>query len=303
VSDLLPDFIALGPPKTATTSLYYYLRQHPQLYLPAQKELGFFAFEGMGDVRFPQDNLATDLDAYSAFFKGASSDQLRGEVSSLYAISKRAPHRMAEVVPHAKLIITLRNPADRAYSEFLMNVGSDLEARSLATAIDDEPLTDLFYSSNHYLESRVVRNGFYYAYLSRFYDRFPRANLHVVLFEELTQDPQGVLRGVFEFLGVDPGATIDTNTAHNRAQVPRSRALHHLLVRPNLPRELVKAIVPKPIRQSVRDVILRVNLHRPASAITPAIRRRLIELYRDDILKLEQLIQRDLSHWLTLLGG
>lgn len=299
-NSFLPDFLAIGPPKTATTSLYRYLCQHPEIFLPENKETSFFTFEGMPEVHIPGMRLITDLDMYRALYLNTEHSKARGEVSPLYLVSARAPRRIAELLPDVKLIATLRNPVERAYSEYLMNIRNGVENRDFRTAVLSEPMTERQFAANHYNESRIIRNGFYFEHLSRYYDLFPPEQIRVYLFEEITHQPQTFLSSVLRFLKVDPTFPIDTSIHYNSAHVPKHRWLHFMLTRRNIPREMVKMVLPPSLRDPIRETILRFNMHRPPSQLTPDIRQVLVDRFADDILKLEKLIDRDLQHWLTI---
>ena len=116
-----PDFFLIGAMKSATTSLYRYLSQHPELYLPQDKEPNYFRFIGLETHQITtraQRTSARRRDDYLALFEKAAPEQLVGEGSIHYLTSPIAPRELAEVVPHAKILLILRQPAERAWSQF-----------------------------------------------------------------------------------------------------------------------------------------------------------------------------------------
>jgi hypothetical protein len=181
-----------------------------------------------------------------------------------------------------RLIASLRQPADRAYSSYLQRFASGQETRRVEEVL--QPGSYPFEASR------------YYPRLRRYYDRFPREQIKVILFEDLDANPQDVLRELFRFLDVDPGFIADTSVRHNTAVAPRSRFLNRLFY---TGMQLFRPIVPQRLRSKGLATRLRRPLLRKPEPISPLLRQRLTEQYRDDILATAELIGRDLSHWLA----
>lgn len=297
----MPNFLIIGAAKSGTTSLYSYLIQHPQVYASPLKEPRFFAlegeeldFRGPGDLRALRSSV-TDLGAYRALFDGVTEERAIGEASPVYLMSEKAPRRIAHYIPDAKLIAVLRDPAQRAYSGYLHLVRDGYE-----------PLDD-FSQALREEETRIERNyaphwhykeaGFYHAHLSRYLEHFDERQLRVYFYEDLMNDPAGVLRDVFGFLGVDEDFLPDMSFRHNPSGVPRNKTLNAFLMRSNPIKTLIKPLVPSGIRERAVSNVRTRNLRRPPR-LCPDVRRRLIEVYREDTLKLQGLVGRDLSGWL-----
>jgi hypothetical protein len=304
----LPNFLVVGAQKGGTTALYQYLKQHPEVYMSPVKEPHFFAFEGERlDLRGPRDleilsHIAvTEVEAYRELFRGTSGETAVGEASAVYLYSPKAPERIKHHIPEAKLIAVLRHPAERAYSSFLHMVRDGRE-----------PLDD-FAAALEAEEARIRGNwghiwhykraGFYHAQLERYYERFEREQIRVYLHEDLDEDPAGVLRDVFRFLGVDGAFVPDTSTRHNVAGIHKSKSLHALhafLIEPRPIKAALKPLLPTGLRRLA--VALLVNGIRNRNLVKPPfpaeVRARLVEEYREDVLKVQGLIGRDLSKWL-----
>ena len=296
----LPNFLVIGAHKAGTTSLYHYLKQHPEVYMSPIKEPRFFSFEG-DDLDFrgplpqnPGKPLAvTDLEAYRALFAGVSGETAIGEVSPGYLYREKAPGRIRHYIPEAKMIAILRNPAERAYSHFLM-----------VRKNDREPLTD-FAQALEAEEGRIKDNwwighyksmGFYHEQLSRYYELFGPEQIKVYLYEDLKEDPVGMMQSIFRFLGVDDAFIPDTSLRHNASGIPKSRALQALINKPNALKSAIKPFVPEGMR---RRILVNLQNRNLAQAPMPeGVREELTEAYREDILKLQGLIGRDLSSWL-----
>ncbi len=297
---MMPNFLILGAAKAGTTSLYHYLRQHPDIYMSPVKEPKFFALENEplefsrpGDREKMQRSSVTDLDSYRALFRGAAAAKAVGEASTLYLYSSVAPSRIKHYVPAAKMLAILRHPVERAYSNFLYMARKGEEPlRDFEQALRQEATRRAWMPTWHYTE-----RGFYHRQLRRYYDLFPRDQIRVYLYEDLSTDPTGLLRDVFRFVGVDESFTPESLSRHNVSGLPRSEALHGLLARPHAVRSVVRRFLPRAMRQRVAAKIRRRNLYRPQ--LSDRTRERLNTIYRDDILRLQDLIQRDLSRWLA----
>lgn len=297
----MPNFFIIGAAKSGTTSLYHYLSQHPQIYTSPLKEPRFFALEGERlDFRGPGDREAlrssvTDIEAYRALFDGVTDEIAIGEASPVYLYSPKAPERIRHYVPEAKFIAVLRDPAERAYSGFLHLVRDGLEPLDdFARTLEEEEVRAKRNYAPHW---RYRDGGFYHAQLSRYFERFDEEQIRVYLYEDLKADPMGVLRDVFGFLGVDEGFVPDLTFRHNVSSVPKNRRLHRLLTGPNAIRAGIRTLIPTGVRRRVTATVKSRNLRRPPQ-LSLEVRRQLIGAYREDILKLQVLIRRDLSSWL-----
>jgi len=307
----MPNFLIVGAPRAGTTSLWHYLESHPQVYMSPVKEPKFFAFEGEeADFRglSPEDSpgdtsvpwAITDLEAYRALFGGVTDETAVGEASTIYLYyHKKASERIRHYVPKAKLIAVLRDPAERAYSHFLfMRSHSREPLTDFAQALEaeEERVRERWWPAFHY-----TRAGFYHEQLSRYFELFGRDQIRVYLYEDLKTDPSGVTRDVFRFLGVDDAfVPEDMDVRHNPSGIPRSERLYAFLYSGfRQARPFVEPHLPKRLRHQVPRVVASLknrNLDKPR--LLPEVRGRLIGEYRDDVLRLQDLIGRDLSSWL-----
>jgi len=285
----LPNFMIIGVAKAGTTSLYRYLDQHPQVFMCPEKGTNFFGYEDArawkwtdeGDPPLLQHFQVKTFEAYEAMFAGASDEIAIGEVSPQYFRCPTAARRIHEGIPDVKLVASLRNPADRAFSGFLMRT-----RRGEVVKSSYEELTP---------EASHVREGFYYKRMKRYFDIFAKHQIKIYIFEEFKKDPAKVVVDLFDFLGVDTNFVPDTSTRHNPAGVPKNRLLNRLFFDPTLIR-IAKSVLPESVQRMAKRV-QQQNLKPPPKS--PAdLQAKLLDLYREDILKLEALLERDLSIWL-----
>jgi hypothetical protein len=276
----LPNFLVIGAHKCGTTSLYQYLAQHPEVFVSPVKEANYFWWEGQAEDRFS----AKTRSEYERLFEGVKGEKAIGEASPQYLNNENSAERIRGELPGAKLVVSLRNPADRAYSHYLTRLRNGRETRRAVEALQAESL--------------CVQHGFYYPRLLRYYERFPRERIHVILFDDLVSDSQAIMRRLFEFLGVDAAAPIDTKIVHNPGSAPRSAWITRWLLRAMSLRFHVLPHLPGRLRGHGLAVRLHKSTLREAPQLDPVLRRRLLEGYRDDIGRTGELIGRDLSLWL-----
>jgi DNA-binding TFAR19-related protein (PDSD5 family) len=294
---MMPNFLVIGAQKAGTTSLYHYLKQHPEIYMSPIKEPHFFAVEGAApDFRGPSPRnplTITDLEAYRALFAGVSGETAIGEASPSYLGNPKAPNRIRHYIPEAKLIAILRNPVERAFSAYLHRVRDDREWFDFARALREEEarikanLTPGWY---------YKRAGFYYPQLKRYYELFDREQIRVHLYEDLDTDPASMLLELFAFLNVDETFVPDTSLRHGVTGVPKSRILRRFLRGSNPVKSFLRPLFRPETRVKIGTRLNNLNLTKPQ--MSPEVREALIATYREDILKLQDLIRRDLSEWL-----
>jgi hypothetical protein len=314
----LPNFFLVGAPKAGTTSLYRYLDQHPGIYMSAIKEPCFFSPElheenldpllrritvrnapavrdflngAMREKRF--GGIITDWQDYLRLFANATTETALGEASVSYLWSPTAPEQIAATIPDARILILLRDPAERAFSQYMHVLGYGRIGWSFREHIcrnlrNTSPLVSVQYP--------FLEFGLYYQQVTRYHARFGH-NVWVGLHEDLKGRPRETLRNIYGFLGVDPEFSPDTNLRYMESQVPRSTVIRRLKGW-----GLWEAAA-KATPSAVRPLIRRALTSKPgAIRMEPADRAYLIDFYREDITKLSSLLGRDLSHWLQPSG-
>ncbi|MDT7688952.1 MAG: hypothetical protein QOE46_1711 [Acidobacteriota bacterium] len=295
----MPNFIVIGAAKGGTTALHRYLKQHPQIFMSTPKELRFFPFEhqrpnfcGPGDAE-DAATMIMDIEDYRAHFAAGADYPARGESSPLYLYYPHTAARIRHHIPEAKLIAILRQPADRAYSQYLMKKRDGIERLSFAEAFaaEGQRIADGWSHHWHYRQ-----RGFYAAQLKPYFDLFTREQLRVYLYEDYVADPVGLMQDIFRFLNVDDGFVPDMSVRHNESKIPRSHALQVFLTEPRLTKNVFKPLLPARLSRRVGDRFRRLNLTKPP--LPKELRRRLTEVYREDINELQEMLGRDLSHWL-----
>jgi hypothetical protein len=276
----LPNFLIIGAPKAGTTSLYDYLRAHPDVFMPTLKEPRFFGYEGApgaGDrKKWPVQSRAE----YEALFAGAGDAAAVGEATPHYLFYPKAALRIAEALPGVRLIASLRNPIDRAYSVYQMNLRNKQANAGVPFA--------------RALESDANLQETYHGPLARYFEAFPRARLKIVLLDDLEAAPERAVREIFAFLGVDPGFAPDLSRVSNPGGLPRSKLLHQVMNDRRL-REGARRLLPAGATEWLKALRSR-NLRK--GALPPEDRAAARAFFEADIRATGALIGRDLSHWL-----
>jgi Sulfotransferase family len=291
---MLPNFIVIGAAKAGTTALYWYLAEHPAVFMSEVKETNFFAYgvDGHGrliygdpDVhKFPVKTLAE----YEALFADPGGAQAVGEASPIYLECPQAPGRIRALLPDVRLVCCLRHPVERAYADYLMYLWR--RGRRFEPARDLTP--DAVWARP---DSRWMDVSRYHAQLARYYEIFPRDRIHVFLFDDLKRSTVDAVQGVYRFLAIDSAFVPDLETAHNVGGVPASRALESFLTNRSL-RAVVEPWIPKRAADWVRRI--RTSNMRKAPPLPPELRKELTSRFREDIVRTSGLIGRSLDHWL-----
>ncbi len=283
-----PTFLIIGAMKCGTTSLHHYLRLHPEIQIPAMKELNFFSGPP-GDFPYPAGSRRVDrVDKYEQLFD--HTIKARGEASPNYAVYPQrtgVPERIKALIPDAKLIYLVRDPVARTVSQYQLHVSTVNERRSLRDALGD--LSDPF--------SSYTCPSFYALQLDLYLRHFRQENILVIDQTDLLTDRQATLREMFAFLSVDdsfisPQFDEEMNTSREHrsyssfvavAAWARTTPLLHL---------------PRGLRIFMRQSVERV-VSRPLKAPTldDDLRSRLQELYADDAGRLRELTGKKFSTW------
>ena len=301
-----PNFFIAGSAKAGSTSLVHYLRQHPDVFMPAgnfsRKEPAHFC-----DPLPPWQERFKDFNTYLELFAEAGDRKAIGEASVAYLTSPGAEERIYAKYPHAKIIIVLRNPADRAFSwytfmcQFGIEPGPSFEA---ALAEEDKRAANLELKRENwvwYMVTQYFQFGLCAEHIERFIRRFPPEQLHFLLFDDLRTNPQEATRKVYEFLGVDPSFT-PTFKVHNPTWVPFSVGLQHFLARhtklkPGTAHQDGAPFLDRVVYPFIGGLNLLFGRLRKRR-LNPVTRRDLLIRYREDVLRTGALIRRDLSKWL-----
>lgn len=280
-----PDFIIIGAGKCGTTSLYTYLKQHPQVYLCPHKETYFFVPEPIRS-KFKPWGAITNFDDYTGLFKNASQKSVIGEISTTYYRHAESAQQIYQNLPQVKIIAILRDPANRAFSDYQMHFRKGNEKEDFTSLIS--------------LDNRFIKPGFYYSELIPYFKVFPQEQIKILLFDDLVKNSANFIEDLFEFIEIDSQFIPNTSKQSRKGGLPKNQTVNILLTKPNPLRKLIASVlslfIPFSLRQEIRASLVKKNIQQ--AKLSPEVRQQLIEVYRYDIAKLQELIGRDLSSWL-----
>jgi len=306
----LPDFLIVGAAKSGTTAVYNYLKNHPRIFLPENKEPWFFSFMGE-EIHFLKPNSDGTLVSqgeegpiykladYISLFNKSSESQIIGEASTsyLYTSDKTIINMKkiyGEKYKNVKIIIILRNPIDRAWSNYLMHVRDGTATGNFSKSINIEKINNLLKQGVN-IGYDYIGFGMYYEQVRKFLNSFP--NIKIVLYDDLCKDPQVVLKEIQVFLGV-PITTINVNKKYNVSGVPVNRLAEivgNIIYKPNKFKSIFKNFLPLRLREKIR-MSMGQYLYKKRQ-ISSEDKVKIYEIYQEDINKLENLIHMNLNKW------
>ena len=276
-SSSLPTFLVVGAAKSGTTSLWNYLRRHPQAFLPEVKEPGFFVEEIAWRY---------GLEWYERLFAPAGDALARGEASATYAMYPAlagVPERIASVVPEVKIVYLMRDPIERMRSAYVHRLDRGDERRPIREAL-------LF-------DATYVNVSRYALQIGKYLEWFPREQLLLLTSEDLRHRREETMARVCRFVGIDPGVALDSTGEYNRGA--DRRAIRNV--------EGLRRMVPKALRANaaLRPYLLRLAHHRlntrpitaEETAIGDDLRARLADLVRSDVERLREWMDPSFEGW------
>lgn len=273
-----PNLFVVGAPKAGTTSLHRYLDQHPDIAMAPDKEPWFF-------TRDP-DRIEAEEEDYLDLFAGLDATYV-GEATPSYLRHPDVPARIHDRRPDARIVVSLRDPVERAWSHYLMEHREGREDRSFAEAVDAELASDEVDPL-----ARIVEPGRYREQVRRYLETFGEDQVHVLLLDDLGEDPHGTLEGIAAFLDVDPAPMREVEVErHYGYRQPRNELARRIRNDEHV-RWVARRVLPEGVREFLGDRVLMAD--RPKPDIDPEVRDRLEAVYAPEVDGLEQLLDREL---------
>ena len=232
---MLPNFFVIGAMKSATTSLCALLSNHPDIYFSPYKEPSFFNRD--------DHYLGEGMGFYEAMFEGARGEKAIGEGSTQYSRAALFPQvagRIAEHVPHGKIIYMVRHPIDRIESQYSQRLNNGQTIQPFLKDIRKHP--------EHYLDTSD-----YWTQINVYRQFFADDKILILYFDEFRKEPDSVVRQCLEFLEVDPEISIDRTESKKNPRSLHQQDTHALSMIKSVPfMNKLKLLAPKPFRQAVR---------------------------------------------------
>lgn len=287
----LPDFLIIGAAKSATTTLYQYLTQHPQIYMSPEKEPNFFG----ADIRYQRGR-----EAYGELFAAAAADQMCGEATTDYTKFPEYPNtakRIHLTIPDVKLIYLLRNPIDRAYAYYV-----HLHRRI--------PYARTTFERHINFTNNCLDGSNYIMQIEQYLTYFSKEQFLFVFADDLIKDTEKCLTTVYGFLGVDTavnvlpsvGQAVIANSSQKITDVSTKNYIAKQVKSFPLARQFLK-LIPQSLRQKGYDNLtklpLKMNAENPYERppMLPETRDLLRKYFAEPNQKLAEFLDRDLSFW------
>ncbi len=273
------DFIIPGYSRCGTTWLYQVLKAHPGIYLPVRKEINFF-----------NRNYDRGIDWYAEYYQDKPGGVLAGDISPVYAEVPSVPGRIHDLLPHAKILIVLRNPVDRIYSIYNQLIRDGQLSMSLSEWIDQDFATQI----------SDVHTQYYIDTVSRYLTLFGPDNVRCLIYEDARRDVREYLAGILRFLGLEHESFLEKHQSLWQERVnptvqPVSANVHRVMQRINrFLRHRHITVLDRGLDAGKRWYSQRMTRHVRAAPIGEVERHRVQDKYRDDVAQLSGLLERDL---------
>jgi hypothetical protein len=276
-----PDFILAGAGKSGTTTLYDYLRNMPDIFMP-EKEPDFFAFDfsKISPERYKQIEVA-----YLKNFENIKNEKIIGEASG-YIQSKVAAKNIHQKCPNVKLLFTLRDPVERAFSHYANHIRKKTHA-----SFFEEIQKELTHGQNPKDWGIRLDIGLYYQNLKRFLDIFPHEQIKIIIFEEWIQTPKTTIQEIRKFLGLQPEFKDFTPKTSNVFLQPKNE-FSETFIENEVTKKVSRALMPRKVRVSIRNKLFMTSKNKPK--MTEKEREVLIEYYKDEVKNLQKVLGKTL---------
>jgi len=281
-----PNFFIVGAPKAGTTSLYEYLKNIPGIYMPTIKEPNYFSVNTVPN-HHPVLKPIRDKERYLKLFEKVTNEKIIGESSPDYLADQDAPSLIYQISPHAHILISLRDPVERAFSDYLIHVSQGL----MKLSFHDELQKELRQKIDKSKPNCRLDYGFYSESVKKYLEVFGSKQVKVIIFEEFIQNTKTTIEEILHFLDLNSSLDNFDDKIHNPSQSPRGSVAQHLLTS-KTSSKIAKKILSASIRKIIRERILVAN--KPKPEMDPQDRDTLVKYYEEDVKKLETLLGRKL---------
>jgi hypothetical protein len=294
----IPNFFIAGAPKCGTTSLYRYLQQHPEIFMPRIKEPHFFGTD------LQSSKYIRDEQEYLSLFSSRRGERFVGEASAYYLYSERAAAEIKNYNPSSSIIIMLRNPVDMVYSLHSQAVSSGnediVDFADALKAEDDRRQGRRIPGIADFPRGLLYRDiAKYSQQVRRYLDLFGTHQVQIILFDDFVRCPDKIFRETLGFLGVDNKGFQATFEKVNENRRLRSITLEHLLKKRRGLRNAIKRTAPA-MYSFMYSTFHRLNAVKSRrQAMDPELRASLCEEFTPDVQELSQITGRDLSAWMS----
>jgi len=288
-SEKKPNLFIVGAPKSGTTLLYHFLNNHPEAFMSEPKETNFFTY-----TQIKKQNLYYDaekihsLDQYERLFESAQKEKIIGEGSASYLFYPNVAQELQQYNPKSNIVILLRNPAERAISHYLMD--------SRLGFINDS-IENIFYKKSTHKNAdlwfqQVFELGLYSEQLKRYFDCFPKEQIHVFFYDEIKKDTTSFFQDICNKFDISNIPFEISSSNKNAFEAPKGKAMASLYKSERI-RQLSKKILPKSIVGKIKGSLFT----KEKPQFSEHFLKDLNSYYSNSINELAQLLDRPLDQW------
>jgi hypothetical protein len=313
----LADFICIGAPKSGTTALYEYLKYINDIALHEKlKEPNYLFIRQLDEYNKKQMDFSSSISGFDEYveFYNQNTDKITGDISPNYLqFSQMTLQSIKELykdkINDLKILVILREPIDRMVSHYNMFLREEIEDKSFEEAIFNNEVREIMKENIFEIyKNRWPVNNFdyfnasrYYKNLEPYYEIIGKENIKVVLFDDFIKNTYNVLDEILDFLDVK--TKFDRNVVLEKVgqggKVKKGyKTLYRFFTKKNVLKDIIKPFIPFSLRKKIKSNILENKKIYQKYKIPDTLRKELyIQYFKEDIEKLEKLIDKDLSHW------
>ena len=282
VNYMKPNFFIVGGSKSGTTNISYYLNQHPQVFVSELNEPYYFCrFDVPED--FERPSMIKDEVKYLKLFKNVKNHKAIGEATSAYLHCPHAASEIKKSFPDSKIIISLRNPIEKAHSSYFSYKFMHPDNRSFIDMIncqEQERHEKEFFIYN------FIEAGFFSKHIKRYQDEFRSDNIKIIIFENYIKNESEHIKSILKFLGIDESIN-STEQPKGSYRVPKNKITASLLGSSRF-RKMATKLIPTVQRQKLGDKFFLKQTKKPP--MLSSERKRLKEIYEAEVRNLEELL-------------
>jgi len=284
VMERWPNFFIVGASKAGTTSFYEILKTIPGIYMSPFKEPNFFAPNSAKNYK----KRISEKKKYLDLFKDVNDEKIVGESTPTYLRDPDSARLISQTVKNARILISLRDPVERAYSQYFMALR---RGKTVMTFSEEWRKFKDSQNKNGKFYSFVLEPGLYYTQVKRFFDNFNSDQIKIIIFEEFIKEPNAIIREILKFLEISSEIKENSKKQFNPYLAPRSKIILKTLRNP-----LISKVGKKIISTSTADKLVKKFLvkKQPKPIISDLEKKPLIDFYQDDVQRLQKLLNRKL---------
>lgn len=282
----------VGAPKCGTTSLYNYIDKHPNIFFPKIKEPNYFSHKHVKSLYY-HDQTIDNISTYENMYKALDTNKYEylGDSSVSYLFYNDTAKKIYDYNKDAKIIIMLRHPVERAYSHYLMDKRSGYIKSNLSQIIYESNQSKNILNQQIY--QQIIELGHYYNQVKFYLDIFERKNIQIIFFDDFKNNTELVTNNLLNFLDLD-SCEIDFKQRYNEYMVPKNKIINRIYRFSPLRHFMQKIISNNKLKEKLKNFFLISGKKDP---LDNNLKIKLYNYYKEDIEKLEKLLNKDLTHW------